>query len=281
MSDELKDTVERALAARRADDLDGYIATLAPDFVEVYPQSRERLVGPDRVRRLLIEHPDRPRLLGSPRWTQLSDTAGVVEERTTYGSETWWAITILEGRGGRLTRERAYFARPLERAAWRARWVEPIPAVVPAPDTGGHRAVERDVAERYVRAFAENDDEVLRHMRHAGWVHDMPQSGERFPTSRAYLEAHAAYPGGLPSWTPVELTGPEDQWLVGASAQPMRVSGRGAHWVGETQLTYPNGDRWFDVLFLDFRDGQVVAERSYWCDPFERPAWRAELSELM
>jgi hypothetical protein len=60
---------------------------------------------------------------------------------------------------------------------------------------------------------------------------------------------------------------------------PLCVSGHGAHWVGEVELNYPNGERWFDLLFMEFRDGKVVAERSYWCLPFDAPEWRRELVE--
>jgi ketosteroid isomerase-like protein len=275
----LRATVEETVRAEMAGDLDAWVAHLAPDFVEEYPQSRERVHGPDAVRRLLAEHPTPPRLEGEPRITILGDEGAAVEIRASYGSEPWWVVSILDVRGGLVHGERAYFAPELPPAEWRASWTVPMPEEHSPREAGGHESVARDLVERYFRAQSESDLDTLTKLRHSDWVNDLPQAGERFPSPESYLEAHAHYPGGLPALKPIGLTGPEDHWVIAAAQLPLRVSGQGAHWVGEVERTYPSGEIWFDVLFMEFRDSRVIAERSYWSRPFEAPAWREGITE--
>lgn len=274
----LAELVRATAEATLAGDTAALEHLLAPDFVETYPQSRERVRGADTILRILSEHPSAPRGIRPPRVTTLSDELAITESQVAYGDDPWWVIGIYRAGDGRIQAERAYFGEPLEAQAWRQQWVVPIPAD-PGYGDSGHGGVERDTAERYFHAQATSDFAEMARLRHEDFVHDMPQSGERFPTAQAYVEAHQRYPGGLPVLEPLTISGPEDQWVVAASPIPVRVSGSGAHWVGEAEVVYPNGDRWFEILLMAFRDGRVAAERSYWGEPFDPPEWRIGISE--
>jgi len=277
-TESLRDLAQHLAATQRSGDLDAYAELLAPDYAVEFPQSHEVVRGRANVRRMLAEHPQAPRFDGEPRVTLLGERWAAVETHAAYGDEPWWVVSVVELGERQALRERSYYAPRLPSAPWRAAWVVPLPdAEPPGPMPG--QAVERDVVERYFRAQSEADLDALTRLRHPAWVHDMPQAGERFPSSQAYLEAHAHYPGGLPALKPIALVGAEDQWVIGAAPVPLRVNGIGAHWLGEVERTYPSGETWFDLLFMDFRDGQVVAERSYWCQPFEAPAWRSDIAE--
>lgn len=260
-------------------DAEAMRAITAPGYSETYPQSREIVHGLDNMAKLLAEHPEPPRIVSPTRLTIVGEETVAAEELAMYGDEPWWIIAILSVADAMVTGERSYYGRRLEAAPWRAAWVVPIPDDEPPPDVGGHQGVERDTVEAYFRATATGDTARLANLRHHDFVHDMPQSGERFPTAEAYLAANEAYPGGAPELTPLGVTGPQDEWVVGAGTGPLRVSGRGPHWIAEAELAYPNGERWFEILFISFRDGKVVSERSYWAEPFEAPAWRAGISE--
>jgi hypothetical protein len=275
----LEQLAQAALSGGTGEGLDAYLAQLASDVVVEYPQTRERLQGQEAARRAVAEHPTPPRLDSLPRVTVLGEERAAVESHVRFGDDPCWIVSLIELRDGLVRRERDYFAEPMPRAAWRAEWTVPIPSDRPAPHLGGHQLVQREVAERYFRAQSETDLATLTRMRHPDWVHDMPQYGERFPSPASYVEAHGRYPGGMPALTPIGLSGPEDQWMIGAGSRPLRVSGQGAHWVGEAQVTYPNGERWFDLLFMEFRGGRVVAERTYWCQPFEPADWRQGFAE--
>ena len=278
-TDELRSLAERLASTQRSGDLDAYVALLAPGYAVEFPQSHELIRGPDNVRRMLSEHPQAPRFDGTPRVTVLGERWAAIETHSLYGEEPWWVVSVVELGDAQALRERAYYAPRLPSADWRAAWTVPISDAEPPPDVGGHRVVERGIVERYFTAQSDADLETLARLRHAAWHHDMPQAGESFPSSQAYLEAHANYPGGLPALSPISITGAEDQWVLGAASVPLRVNGIGAHWLGEVERVYPNGETWFDLLFMDFRDGQVAAERSYWCQPFKAPAWREQIAE--
>ncbi|HSM38127.1 MAG TPA: nuclear transport factor 2 family protein [Candidatus Limnocylindrales bacterium] len=273
---ELVAAIRQALAANDVDRMAPY---LAPDYVEEYPQSRELIRGEGGVRRLLDGHPRPPRVISPTRLTIIGEETVAAEEVAMYGDERWWIVALLAVADGKVTRQRAYYARPLEPPPWRSAWVIPIPDDAPPQDLGGRRDVDRDTVERYFSAQATGDLQALRRLRHEGFVHDMPQSGERFPSAEAYEQANSSYPGGPPRLIPLAVSGPRDRWVLGAGTGPLRVSGRGPHWLGEAELVYPNGERWFQVQFMDFRDGKVVSERSYWAEPFEAPAWREGISE--
>lgn len=278
-TDDLYALAESLAVTQRSGDLDAYVGMLAPDYVVEFPQSHELVRGPDNVRRMLAEHPQAPRFDGTPRVTLLGERWAAIETHASYGEEPWWVVSVVELDQLQAARERCYYAPRLPAATWRAAWVVPLVEAEAPPAPAGHQAVERGVVERYFRAQSEADLEALARLRHPAWKHDMPQAGERFPSSRAYLEAHAHYPGGLPALKPIGITGAEDRWVIGASPVPLRVNGIGAHWLGEVERVHPGGETWFDLLFMDFRDGQVVAERSYWCQPFAAPAWRSDIAE--
>jgi hypothetical protein len=276
---DLERLASSALSGRAGDELDAYTDGLTPDVIIESPQTRELLRGKALVRRAIADHPTPPHLLSPPRVTVLGEDRAAIESHAQFGGEPCWVVSVLELHDGLVRHERDYFAAAMAQPTWRADWVVPIPGEQDTIDAGGHEAVPRDLVERYFRAQSETDLPTLTRLRHRDWVHDLPQYGERFPNPASYVEAHAHYPGGMPALAPIGLSGPEDQWVIGAGSQPLRVSGQGAHWVGETLVTYPDGERWFDILFMDFREGRVVAERSYWCLPFEVPDWRAGLAE--
>lgn len=271
----LRAVVERFLAAQAVDDLDAQHELRHPDFVEEYPQSRERIRGRDRVSEMLRAHPSPPRNMRS-RVTQLDDELVLAEATAVYDGEPWWIAGFFSGANGQLTHETAYFGPAFPAPEWRAQWVEPITADDWLRDAGGHGDVTRESAQRFVELST--DIGALRALRHPDWYGDMPQSGERFRGHANYVAAHEHYPGGMPDLEG-NLRGPEDQWVVAPTFAPTRIAGHGAHWAGEGWLTYPNGDRYLSVLVAEFREGLSVTERWYYFPPFDPPAWRDGISE--
>jgi len=244
------------------------------DFVEEYPQSGERIRGRANAMAMAAAHPTPPAVQGPPRLTWCGEDLVVLEQKTTYGPDTWWIVAIWDVRDGRAARETAYFADPFAPPAWRAQWVEAIPAEASSVPAEHHQAVDRSVVEHYTRALAANDLEALGKLRHPDWVADLPQSGERFRGQAAVVEADRNYPGGTPSGSERRLGGAPDRWALSPSYVPLRIAGRGAHWVSESELTYAGGERVHGVALIEFAHDKAISERWYYCAPFEAPAWR-------
>ena len=73
-----------------------------------------------------------------------------------------------------------------------------------APEAGRWGVSEqgnRAIVERYARALP-GDFETLASLRHANFVEEWPQSGERIRGHANYQLIHKNYPGGLPALKP-------------------------------------------------------------------------------
>jgi len=87
-------------------------------------------------------------------------------------------------------------------------------------------------------------------------VLEFPQSGERFEGVASFREWRRRYPARV-------------------TYELQRVRGGGDVWVAEVVVRYDEGDPWFGVDVLEFRDGLVVLETIYVDQAFPAPEWRA------
>ena len=136
----------------------------------------------------------------------------------------------------------------------------------------------RELVERYTSAWPDDFD-TLSELRHAEYVEDWPQSGERIRGHAGYVRVHEAYPGGLPHAETVRVIGTEDRWVASPSFTLVRIQGEGDAFTVEGKLTYPDGSSTLLVAILQFRDGKVIRGTHYFADPFDPPEWRAGLVE--
>jgi hypothetical protein len=124
-------------------ELDELVALLHPDFIEEYPQSGERVRGPDNLRAIIANYPgglgeavEAPSYHGrdeewimTPAFTvvrvldAVNTGTGIVKVRYPDGSE-WWMVTVFELKDDLLYRQTSLFAPPFEAPEWRAPWVE-------------------------------------------------------------------------------------------------------------------------------------------------------------
>jgi hypothetical protein len=93
-------------------------------------------------------------------------------------------------------------------------------------------------------------------------VVDYPQSGERI-RGRDNIRSLRSHHPGKPS-----------------SFSVRSILGSGTLWVSEYVITY-QGRPAYTVSIMEFKDGKVFHETQYFADPFEAPAWRSELVELI
>lgn len=144
-----REIVERFVQAMSTSDLDLADQCLADDLVEDYPQSGERIRGRADRRAVIENYPGRAErgfvpgkvrtVVGDDQWVMTPSMSlvrinGSGERFTTTGQitypngQTWHIIQLLELRGGKIVRMTTYLAEPFEAAAWRALWVERMPA---------------------------------------------------------------------------------------------------------------------------------------------------------
>jgi hypothetical protein len=127
---------------------------------------------------------------------------------------------------------------------------------MPSPDRDSST---RARIQEHWQASDRGDAETENAIYDAGAILDYPQSGERF-RSRAKI---AAQRGGHPA---------ERRFTI------QRIQGSGDLWVSEAVITY-DGVPTHSVSIMVFTGELVTHEIQYFADPFEAPAWRAELSE--
>lgn len=133
-----------------------------------------------------------------------------------------------------------------------------------------------DVVRRYIEATVAADLENLAELRHANWSVHWPQSGERVVDEASYDQIIRNYPGGSPTARITRIAGTTDRYVATPSGTLARVAGEGDFWVGEWEVTYPDGVTYLCVDLMDLREGQVWRETVYWAPRFDAPAWRGE-----
>lgn len=106
----------------------------APDVVQEWPQSGERITGLANLRGVNDNY---PAMTGTQPNANLRRVTGagdtwVAESTIDYGNGvpvSW--VAILEFRDGKIVKETDYFADPFEPPAWRAQWVQKMEPVTP------------------------------------------------------------------------------------------------------------------------------------------------------
>jgi len=107
-----------------------------------------------------------------------------------------------------------------------------------------------------VEASASDDFDTMESLRHADWQTRLPQSGEAIVSSADYREFRIGRPDGAPH------------------VEPIGEGGSGACWWSEAIVHYGDGSQWLMTSILEFKDGLVYRERSYFGPPVSAPEWR-------
>ena len=110
-----------------AGDWEGARELMHDDYVQEWPQSGERIEGPDDALAINRNFPG-----GLPtmrlRRTSASGDVAVVEVALEYSDgSVYQAVSIMEVRDGKVVTETDYFAQPFDPPQWRAQWVRRMP----------------------------------------------------------------------------------------------------------------------------------------------------------
>lgn len=143
-----RDVIARYVRAVHDQDLDTMTALQHPDFIEDWPQSRERIRGRDNFRKILENYPGGLRGVdadismdrvvgGDDRWMvaptfSMVRVSGADDIHTAVlklrypGGEEWFMVALIELKDGLVYRATSFFAPTLESPEWRREWVERI-----------------------------------------------------------------------------------------------------------------------------------------------------------
>src|ERR1700704_5076493 len=117
----------------------------------------------------------------------------------------------------------------------------------------------RQGGERYAPA-CRSDFDALSRLRHAVFVEEWPQSGERIRGHASYQAIHESYPGGQPTASGRKVRGSEDKWVLTPSYTPMRIVGSVDTYFIEARISYPDGTSAHIVAIVELRDGKVARQ---------------------
>jgi hypothetical protein len=141
-----RDVIARYVRAVHDQDLDTMTALQHPDFIEDWPQSRERIHGRENFRRIIENYPgglrgadadvSMDRVVGGEDHWMVAPTFSMVKVsgaddihtvilKLRYpGGEEWFMVALVELKDGLVYRATSFFAPTLESPEWRREWVE-------------------------------------------------------------------------------------------------------------------------------------------------------------
>jgi hypothetical protein len=123
---EIRAALDQHWAASDANDFVTEHLIYLEDAVLDYPQSGERTRGRTNIQGQRASQPSNKRF--SIRRIIGSGDLWVTEFILTYDGKPSYTVSIMEFRGVKVARETQYFADPFVAPAFRAKWVERIPA---------------------------------------------------------------------------------------------------------------------------------------------------------
>ena len=143
-----RDVIARYVKAVHDQDLDTLSALQHPDFVEDWPQSRERIRGRANFRKIMENYPGglegadadvtMDRVIGGEDHWMVAPTfamvrvsgaddvhTAIVKLRYPDGAE-WFMVALYELKDGLIHRATSFFSPTFESPEWRREWVEQI-----------------------------------------------------------------------------------------------------------------------------------------------------------
>jgi SnoaL-like domain len=141
----------------------------------------------------------------------------------------------------------------------------------------------RGIVEQYAGAMADQDLDAQVALLHDDYLGRYPQSDEIIRGRASFRAVAERYPGAEGGHLPVtaeRIVGKDDEFITGPSWNLIHLAGSGDDFTLIGTITYPGGDVWHGVALLTLRDGKIWREVDYFAPAFERPEWRATITEL-
>jgi len=136
---------------------------------------------------------------------------------------------------------------------------------------------------QFVQAMNDLDFEALEHLLHPEYVGEYPQSRERFRGFASFRAQLEQYPGGAPAGgantETTMMLGDEERWVVTPGYTVLPLAGPDRY-TAVLRTRYPDDSVWHIITIVELLDGLIHRSTTYFGPEFERPEWRAGLTEL-
>jgi len=136
----------------------------------------------------------------------------------------------------------------------------------------------RETVEKFFEAVNTADWDRIESLLDAGYVWEMPQSGERVRGIKNNREMNKNYPG-VPKVETQRITGSHDRWVTTPSYTVLKVTGTGDDYMSESRVAYPDGSVWYAVDFFHFRAGKILRQTAYFAPTLDPAEWRSQWVE--
>ena len=133
----------------------------------------------------------------------------------------------------------------------------------------------RKLLERFADVMDRQDWAKLADFLHPDVVVEYPQSGERFAGVENFRAQMENYPDFDTARTHLEEVVGGAEYALTPAYTLVAVEGSGDRGAAITRARYPDGSRWWAIIFYELRDGLIVRNRTFFAPDFEPPDWRA------
>lgn len=139
----------------------------------------------------------------------------------------------------------------------------------------------RAVAEAFIQALEAKDFDAQMALLADDYVDEMPQSRERIRGKANWRAVAEHYPGGVGTIDEKSrrVAGADDRYVMTPTFSILRIEGSGSVFTYSGTLRYANGEQWHIVAIVEVRDGKIAKTTTYYAEPFDAPAWRAQYVE--
>jgi hypothetical protein len=124
--DQIRAALDAHWTASAAGDIEAEHDIYANDAICDYPQSGERILGRSNLQALRSHHPGKPSGFQIKRILD-RDGMWITEYIIVYETATYFTVSLMEFRDGKVIHETQYFAEPFDAPTWRSRWVQRMP----------------------------------------------------------------------------------------------------------------------------------------------------------
>ena len=132
--------------------------------------------------------------------------------------------------------------------------------------------------ERYARALAGGDLDIIDEVITEDYVDEYPQSGEVI-RGRQNLRAMMEHRPGRAALSSVRARASDEHRVIAPLFTVVRVQGRGDAGTMTLRARYPDDSQWWIVVIYELRDGRIARSTSFFAPEFEAPEWRAPFVE--